>query len=206
MSEPRSVSRSPWLIVVVLVVAFAALALALSREGSPAVAPSVVRHKIDLVASVDAINADSGWSREGGKTRGGMRLSLDDLRTLTVPEGTLVDNYKAMSPCTDFATPNACVLLADMLGDAVVWFALVPANTVSGREILTMPGLVDMQANGDEGILKNGWIVKLATPVVRECDAQDTVNLRDFITRFPDTASESIMDLTTDSIVRVRCL
>jgi hypothetical protein len=69
-----------------------------------------------------------------------------------------------------------------------------------------LPGLVDMQANGDEGILRNGWIVRLATPVVRECDKQDTANLRDFITRFPDTASNSIVDLITDNVVRVRCL
>ena len=203
----RSGSRIPSgpVLAVLAVVLVLSLVILLTREGSPAVAPSVTQRRIDLVASVDAINVDTGWSQDGGMTRGGMRLSLDDLRTLTILEGTMVDDYGTMPACTELSRPNACVLLADMLGDAVVWFALVPADKVSGREILTMPGLVDMQANGDEGILRNGWVVRLASPVVRDCERQDTVHLRDFITRFPDGASTSIMDLTTDSVVRVRC-
>ena len=202
----RSGSRIPsGLVLTVLALLLVSLVVLLAREGSPASAPSAAKRRIDLVASVDAINVDTGWSQDGGTTRGGMRLSLDDLRTLTILEGTMVDDYATMPACTQLGLPNACVLLADMLGDAVVWFALVPADKVSGREILTMPGLVDMQSNGDEGILRNGWVVRLASPVVRDCDKQDTAHLRDFITRFPDVASTSIMDLTTDSIVRVRC-
>lgn len=200
----RGVGPRSWIAVAVVVVVL--VALVATRGGSPAVAPSVTRHKIDLVASVDSVNVDPGWSQEGGRTRGGIRLNLDDLRTLTVLEGTMVDDYSVVPACTELAVPNACVLLADMLGDAVVWYALVPADAASGREFLTLPGLVDMQANGDEGILRNGWIVNLATPVVRECEKQDTTNLRAFITRFPDTASQSIINLTTDNVVRVRCL
>jgi hypothetical protein len=118
----------------------------------------------------------------------------------------MVDDYDAVTACSDFATPNACVFLADMLGDAVVWFALVQADTVSGREFLRLPGLVDMQSNGDEGILRNGWILKLATPVKRQCENTDTSSLRDFINRFPDTSSESVLNLITDNVVSVKCL
>lgn len=169
--------------------------------------PTDVLHKIDLTASVASINTDTGWSQEGGVTRSGaLRLSLDDLRVLTVPEGTMVDDYDAVPACTDFVTPNACVLLADMLGDAVVWFALVPADKADGLQYLTLPGLIDMQANGDEGILRNGWVVKLATPVKRQCGDIDTVSLRDFITRFPDTASTSLVNLTTDTVISVSCV
>lgn len=204
--NPRPRPRvSPSIVLALMAILAVVLVVLLTTEEPPAVAPSVIKREVDLVASVDSINVDTGWSQDGGTTRGGMRLSLDDQRTLTVLEGTMVDDYDAMPACTALSVPNACVLLADMLGDAVVWFALVPADKVSGREILTMPGLVDMQANGDEGILRNGWVVRLATPVVRDCEKQDTVHLRDFITRFPDTASVSIMDLTSDSIVRVRC-
>lgn len=164
-----------------------------------------VRHKVDLVASVNAVSADPTWKQDGVTSNGSLRLSLDDLRVLTVPEGTLVDDYDALPQCTDFTTPNVCVLLADMLGDAVVWFALVPADKVSGMQSLTLPGLVDMQANGNEGILRNGWVVKLATPVKRNCENTDTTSLRDFITRFPNDASTSTMNLTTDNIVSVTC-
>ena len=164
-----------------------------------------VRHKVDLVASVNTVTADANWKQDGITSGAVAQLSLDDMRVLTIPEGTLVDDYDAMAKCEDFTTPNACVLLADMLGDAVVWFALVPADKVSGIQTLTLPGLVDMQANGDEGILRNGWIVKLATPVKRICEKTDTTSLRDFITQFPHDASSSIVNLTTDNVVSVTC-
>lgn len=177
-----------------------------SLSNDETLTPTDVLHKIDLVASVNSINTDVGWSQEGGTTSSGaMRLSLDDLRVLTIAEGTLVDDYDAVPACTNFTTPNACVLLADMLGEAVIWYALVPADTANGLQYLTLPGLIDMQANGDEGILRNGWVVKLATPVKRECGDKDTTSLRDFITQFPDDLSTSLVNLTTDNVVSVSC-
>jgi hypothetical protein len=177
-----------------------------SLNSSDTLTPTDVLRKIDLVASVNSVNTDVGWSQEGGLTSSGaMRLALDDLRVLTIAEGTLVDDYDAVPACTDFVTPNACVLLADMLGESVVWFALVPADKANGMQYLTLPGLIDMQANGDEGILRNGWVVKLATPVKRDCGDIDTATLRDFITRFPDEASTSLVNMTTDNVVSVVC-
>lgn len=178
-----------------------------SLNNAETLEPTDVLHRIDLVAGVVSINTDTGWSQQGGLTSSGaMRLSLDDTRVLTIVEGTMVDDYDSMPACSDFVTPNACVLLADMLGDAVVWFALVPADKVNGMQFLTLPGLIDMQANGDEGILRNGWVVKLATPVKRECGDVDTSSLRDFITRYPDTASRSLVNMTTDNVVTVTCV
>ena len=194
------------ILAVLLAVLVAAIVLFVIRDSSSEISVTQTLRTVDLVASVNSINVDSGWSQENGVTRGGaMRMSLDDLRVLTVQEGTLAAEYGSTSACTDFVKPNACVLLADMLGDAVVWFALVPSDALAGREFLTLPGLVDMQANGDEGILRNGWVVKLATPVKRECGDAVTSSLRDFITRFPDQLSKTIMNLTTDNVVSVKC-
>ena len=194
------------ILAVLLAVLVTAIFLFATRDSSSEISVTQTLRKVDLVASVNSINVDSGWSEENGVTRGGaMRFSLDDLRVLTVQDGTLTAEYGSMSACTDFVKPNACVLLADMLGDAVVWFALVPSDALAGREFLTLPGLVDMQANGDEGILRNGWVVKLATPVKRECGDVVTSSLRDFITRFPDQLSKTIANLTTDNVVSVKC-
>ncbi len=194
------------ILAAVLAVLVTAIFLLATRGTSSKISVTQTLHKIDLVASVNSINVDSAWSQEGGITRGGaMRLSLDDLRVLTVQEGTLAAKYGSITACTDFAKPNACVLLADMLGDAVVWFALVSSDVLASREFLTLPGLVDMQANGDEGILRNGWVLKLATPVKRECGDTATSSLRDFITRFPDQLSKTIVNLTTDNVVSVKC-
>ena len=193
-------------LAVLLAVLVAVTFLLATRDSSSDISVTQTLRKVDLVASVVSINVDSAWSQDGGVTRGGaMRLSLDDLRVLTIQDGTLTAKYGLMSPCADFVKPNACVLLADMLGDAVVWFALVPSDAVAGQEFLTLPGLVDMQENGDEGILRNGWVVKLATPVKRECGDAVTSSLRDFITRFPDQQSKSIVNLTTDNVVSVKC-
>jgi hypothetical protein len=194
------------ILAVLLALLVAAIVLFATRDSSPEISVTQTHRTVDLVASVNSINVDSGWSQESGVTRGGaVRMSLDDLRVLTVQEGTLSADYGSTSACTDFVKPNACVLLADMLGDAVVWFALVPSDALAGREFLTLPGLVDMRANGDEGILRNGWVVKLATPVKRECGDSPTSSLRDFITRFPDQLSKTIMNLTTDNVVSVKC-
>lgn len=194
------------ILAAVLAVLVTAIFLLATRGTSSKISVTQTLHKIDLVASVNSINVDSAWSQEGGITRGGaMRLSLDDLRVLTVQEGTLAAKYGSITACTDFAKPNACVLLADMLGDAVVWFALVSSDVLASREFLTLPGLVDMQAHGDEGILRNGWVLKLATPVKRECGDTATSSLRDFVTRFPDQLSKTIVNLTTDNVVSVKC-
>lgn len=194
------------ILAVLLAVFVAAIVLFAMRDSSSEISVTQTLRTVDLVASVNSINVDSGWSQENGVTSGGaMRMSLDDLRVLTVQEGTLAAEYGSSSACTDFVKPNACVLLADMLGDAVVWFALVPSDVLAGREFLTLPGLVDMQTNGDEGILRNGWVVKLATPVKRECGDVVTSSLRDFITRFPDQLSKTVLNLTTDNVVSVKC-
>jgi hypothetical protein len=190
-----------------LAVLLAAVAFSVTRDNTRVIEADSRRFRVDLVASVDAINVDTNWSQSGGRTSGGsIRLSLDDLRVITVPPETMVDDYDAVTACSDFVTPNACVFLADMLGDAVVWFALVKSDAVSGREFLRLPGLVDMQSNGDEGILRNGWILKLATPVKRQCDKTDTSSLRDFINRFPDTSSETVLNLITDTVESVKCV
>jgi hypothetical protein len=178
-----------------------------TRETTTVIQPKSQKFTVELVASVNIVNFDVDWRQDGGQTSGGaVRFLLDDLRTVTILPGTLVDDYDSVTACTNFTTPNACVLLADMLGDAVVWFALVQSDTVLTREFLTLPGLVDMQSNGNEGILRNGWIVKLATPVQRQCENTDTSSLRDFINRFPDTASQSMMNLTKDEVMSVRCV
>jgi len=162
-------------------------------------------HKVDLFANVTSVNVDSGWSDAGGVTKGAMRLVLDDLRTLTIPEGTMVDNYSAVQRCTDFSAVGACDLVADMLGEGVVWFALVKADSTNGSTQLTLPGLVDMVDGGSTGVLSNGWHVKLINGVKRTCKDTDTSTLREFITKFPDSKSTSIVNLTRDAISEVRC-
>jgi len=197
--------RLPAILAILALAAMGVFALR-SVTQKTTVASGPMQHRIDLVANVEAITTDAGWTMDGGRTHGAARFSLDDLRTLTVPDGTNVATYGIMPACTDLVTQKACVLLADMLGEAVVWFALVPADAATPNSELVMPGFTDMQANGDEAVFPNGWVVKLATPTKRVCADIDTSSLRDFITRFNGDRARSIVDLTTDQIVRVECV
>lgn len=200
-------SRLVWAAVIVAGALFLGNIVVDVFQDDGQISPDRLLRKIDLVASVNSIEIDPNWSQDGPRTSGGqMRLALDDLRTVSIFESTLVDDYVTVPACTDFVTPNACVLLADMLGDAVVWFALVPADTSSGQEFLTLPGLIDMRDNGNEGVLRNGWVLNLTNGVRRECGDQDTRSLRDFITRFPDTQSTTLVNMITDNVVAVNCV
>ena len=168
------------------------------RGGSDATVSGSQPHVISYTASVVTIQADANWAVKNGFTTGSARLAMDDGRTLFLAEA-----IPAEVTCTDRTTPNACVLLAEMLGDAPVWFALTPAKGDDPATRLDLPPIVDMLKNGDEAVLSNGWIVPLATPTKRVCDTA-TSSLRDFIERFSEKMQVSL-NLATDEIDTVRC-
>ena len=168
------------------------------RGGSDTAVSGSQPHVISYTASVVTIQADANWAVKNGFTTGSARLAMDDGRTLFLAEA-----IPAEVTCTDRTTPNACVLLAEMLGDAPVWFALTPAKGDDPTTRLDLPPIVDMLKNGDEAVLSNGWIVPLATPTKRVCDTA-TSSLRDFIERFSEKMQVSL-NLATDEIDTVRC-
>ncbi len=160
---------------------------------------AAVRHFVSYTASVSTIQVDPDWSVADGVTVANARLALDDGRTLFIADGT-----PGEMACTDYSTPNACVLLAEMLGDGIVWFALTPAAGDEPLSRLPLPPIVDMLNDGDDAVLQNGWIVPLATPTKRVC-ATATTSLRDFIEKFGD-AMEVSLNLAADEVDEVRCL
>ena len=156
-------------------------------------------HVIDVVAAVTTTEFGDGWQVTNGKSVGDATIALDDGRTMHVVDGT-----PGEVTCQLPTIPYSCVFVADTLGSGVLWFALVPADSSNGKEILTLPALVDMLNGGDLGVLSNGWVVPLATPTVRKCDT-DTTSLRDFINKFPDGNAISLLNLYQDRITEVVC-
>ncbi len=154
---------------------------------------------IDVVAAVTTTEFGDGWQISDGKSVGDATLSLDDGRTLHIVEGT-----PGEVTCELPTIPYSCVVVADTLGSGVLWFALVPSDSSNGKEILTLPALVDMLQGGDLGVLSNGWVVPLATPTVRNCDTE-TTSLRDFINKFPDGNAIALLNLYQDQITEVVC-
>ena len=158
-----------------------------------------VGRKIDKGALINEISQDEDWVIANGRTRGNIVLTLNDGTVANITPQTIGVNY-----CKELAA-NKCVLLADMLGPAVIWFAIVDANRTGAGTTLTLGGLVDMEDGGDTGVLANGWLIPLATPTSRDCNVT-TSNLRDFINRYADDKSTSAFDLKTDQIVSVTCV
>lgn len=154
---------------------------------------------VEMIAVASSIVADDGWTTRDGTTVGSATVSLDDGRIVSIPNGT-----PGEISCADLVASSACVMLADTLGSAVVWFTLVEADPSRAGRYLTLPGLVDMREAGDLGVLANGWVIRLATPTERTCET-DPGNLRDFIDAYGGDGSQSVLDLIGDQIVEVTC-
>lgn len=188
-----------WASIAVLVAIGAVLASVVTRsnDGSAGVASSEVsEHRVDLGALVVAAEpGDGGWGFSDGVTVGVGRLVLDDGTTMTIASGTVGE-----STCDDLAQLGACAVVADLLGEAVVWFALVPAGR--GQEV-TLPPVEDVLDAGREARLVNGWVVPLVDRVERRCDLEST-SFRDFLARF-GTDHDTVYDLSLDEVSALVC-
>ena len=83
-----------------------------------------------------SIQSSEAFAIIDGVTVGSALLTLDDGRVVTIARET-----PGEIDCADRTTPAACVLLADMLGEGVVWYALVDSDGPTVRT-LVVPTLV----------------------------------------------------------------
>ena len=192
-----------WAAVGALLVLITAVQLATGRGPRGLSDDSATRpaqRRTETVASVMVIDSSEAFAVVEGVTVGSAVLSLDDGRSVTIARET-----PGEIDCTDRVTPAACVLLADMLGEGVVWYALVNSDGPAART-LALPTLVDMTDGGDTGILANGWYVPLANGVIRTCaGAPRSPTLRAFIKSYSDGGIRTVLDLDRDEVVEVIC-
>lgn len=192
-----------WAAIGVLLVLITAVQLVTGRgprgtAGDSSAQPT--QRKVETIASVMAIDSSEAFAVVEGVTVGSAVLALDDGRTVTIARDT-----PGEIDCADRTTPAACVLLADMLGEGVVWYALVNSDGPAVRT-LALPTLVDMADGGDTGILDNGWYVPLADGVIRTCAGEPrSPTLRSFIESYSDGGIRTLLDLDRDEVVEVIC-
>ena len=147
------------------------------------------------------IESSEAFSVVEGITVGSAVLALDDGRTVSIARDT-----PGEIDCKDRVTPAACVLLADMLGEGVVWYALVTADGPDVRTLL-LPTMVDMVDGGDTGVLENGWHVPLTNGVIRTCAGEPrSASLRSFIESYSESGIRTVLDLDKDEVVEVICV
>lgn len=167
-------------------------------DGSPVtVVEQANTRRIDLIARTSTVRSDGSWSVADGVSRGNATAVLQNGRILVIADGTL-----GQSSCLSPEIPDSCVMLADTLGDGVVWFALVPAPPIDSTEV-ELPPIEELLDGVTYARLSNGWEVPLLDKVVRRCE-DETPNLAGFVDRFGDD-HVTIVDLEAAQISAVRC-
>lgn len=155
---------------------------------------SVEIHKIDLVERV--FSSSNGQFQVGidGLAASDTDLVIDGTRSLRVVRGTPGEML-----CPDFGEIGGCAVVADLLGEAVVWFALVPMG--SGKTV-PMPAIDTL----DDGVatLVNGWQVGFAPILDRRCAREEFESYSQFRTLLGDDFT-SIFDIDERRLSAVEC-
>lgn len=159
------------------------------------VEPEVVERRIDLIEPIQTTRQSATFGIDQfGFTTGFLDLTLDAERVVQIVPGTL-----GQVDCDELGVTNRCAVFADMLGDAVVWFAILPQAPRATVELPPIIELVDGRA-----VFESGWRIPYAPVIERDCEGQDIPTFSDFLRRFgPD--SVTIVDLETRQVTSVRC-
>jgi hypothetical protein len=157
-------------------------------------APTIER-RVDLIEPILSTEPSAEFEiGPDGVTQGFLDVVLDTDRVARIAPGT-----PGQVDCDQLEEVNGCALFADMLGDAVVWFAILPQ---APRATVELPPITDLQDG--EAVFENGWRIPYAPVIERECGDEDIVNFPDFLERF-GPESVSIVDLETGLVVAARC-
>ena len=151
------------------------------------------RH-LDLVSWIFQAIPATGFTMAQGVTTADMSLQLDGTRTMMIRAGTPGEIH-----CPGLAKPARCTVAADLLGDAVLWFSIVPGTPGPTAQL---PAVVEM-LDAPWVRLANDWVVRRADKVERACPA-DTSSLSDFIKTYGATA-RSTFNFESQKVVRVTC-
>jgi len=158
-------------------------------------APAGPKHRtVQFVSLVYAVKPSAGFAVSGGVVSGSADLILDGQRTMHLVPGTPGD-----IDCDEIAEIGRCVVLADLLGDAVVWFSLQPVQ--AGLKVFAPP-IVDLLDDGI-ALLQNGWLVPYDSDVRRTC-IEDTGSLREFLDEY-GPRSTTVIDVAQQRITHVVC-
>ncbi len=187
-----------WAAILVVVMAASMLRACAGDDGPAVPTEGLVSRRLDLISLTATIRSDAPWFVSDGAMSGDATVVLANGRVVQLTDGTLGE-----SSCLFPDVLNACVLLADTLGDGVVWFALLPAPASASNE-LELPAIDSLLDGVTYARLDNGWEVPLLDRVVRRCETE-TPNLSSFVQRFADR-HVTIIDLERAEVSAVRCL
>ena len=128
-------------------------------DGGAVVSETAPSRRIDFVEHI-AFSTDPTFGvDDAGRATGATELVIDEQRRMRIVSGTPGELH-----CDPSGPADTCAVVADLLGEGVVWFAIVPAGE---------PGVVDLPAIDtlDAGLatLVNGWQLPYASVLDRRC-------------------------------------
>lgn len=149
---------------------------------------------IDFVSAVYVVVPANRFFLLDGLVNGSADVIIDGQRTMHIVEGT-----PGAIDCPTYDEIGTCVVVADLLGDAVVWFDLVPVQPNLKVNAAPVVDILD-----DNYVrLANGWVIKSASSIDRRCK-QETGSLREFIDTY-GAGSTTIIDVATQRVTAVVC-
>ncbi len=181
----------------VLTSVFATRAVIDDATGGDGSEPTVLR-AIDFVDRIDSATPAPIVLDANGVTVADTRLVIDASRAVTLHATTPGEVH------CDPAVPGACAFVADLLGEAIVWFAIVPMG--AAPTVVPLPAI----DTWDEGLatLVNGWQVRFAPTLDRRCrdasnDDEEFDSYREFREVFGEdfTALFEIPEQRLDAVV-----
>lgn len=166
------------------------------EAGDPAAA-SIVR-PVDLVERIQAARPERVLFDAEGYTTRRTVLTIDDSRAVTIAPGTPGEVH-----CRRLDRPGRCGVVLDLLGEGVVWFAIVPMG--GSRTSVDLPAIDTL----DEGIatLVNGWQLRFAPALDRRCGVdgdEEFSSYRELRDELGDDFT-SVFDIPEQRLVAVVC-
>ena len=149
--------------------------------------------RADLVSIVVESEARDFAIRPNGFTRGRIDLRLLEERSVTIFPGT-----PGTTTCKDLE-PARCAVLAETLGDTIVWFALVP---MSANFQIQLPAIESL--DGGYAQLVNGWQLPYA-PVIDRSRCESTAETFSEFLRVVGRRHRSLYSFGPNEITAVVC-
>lgn len=155
--------------------------------------PTTELHRVDFVDQIYS-SVDPTFTVVDGVASVDTRLVVDGNRSVTITAGTPGELH-----CPEWGQPIRCAIVADLLGEAVVWFAVVPME--SDRTV-RLPAVDTL----DEGVatLVNGWQFEFAPILDRRCPNDDFTSYRELRDTLGDEFV-SVYGIGSRRLVAVTC-
>lgn len=163
-------------------------------EGNDGGPPPIELHKIDFIDQVFSSRNEGFRVSFDGLAASDTELIIDGSRSLYIMADT-----PGVDHCPRFPAVGACAVAADLLGEAVVWFALVPMGTGRTVDLPAIDTLEDGLAT-----LVNGWQVPFAPILDRRCGREDFSSYREFRELLGDDFT-SVFGIADRRLIAVEC-